>query len=106
MRTALLFRSAAVLVRDSRFFSGGVMSIGTRERTVRALAACGFALTVMACAGTDEKKTPESQAAQAATSLQATRTDIANVNTALDKTVAALTDLTQKPQSDLQPQFT
>jgi uncharacterized protein YhaN len=49
--------------------------------------------------------TGQQKASSAATSLEATRTEIANVSNALDKAVASLTDLAEKPQSDLTPQY-
>src|SRR5262249_52089146 len=97
-------RRARVVVGDSRFLRGGVMPVGTRPWTVRALACCAVAVTVLGCAGTEPQESV-AKAETAANSLQATRTEIANVNSALDKAVATLTDMTQKPQADLQPQF-
>jgi hypothetical protein len=80
------------------------MSIGTRQFAARAFVACAVALTVLACASSEQQE-KAAKAENAANSLQATRTQISSVNTALDKAVATLTDLTQKPQADLSPQF-
>lgn len=76
------------------------MSIGTRDRAVGIVVVCGALLAFVGC-----KTTGQQKAATAATSLQSTRAEIASVTSALDKAVAALANLVEKPQSDLKPQF-
>jgi hypothetical protein len=61
---------------------------------------CGLIVGALGCSTTGQEK-----ASQAATSLQETRTQIAGVETALDKAVSDLTDLAEQPKPDLKPQY-
>src|SRR5262245_48825828 len=76
------------------------MVLRMRDRAVMAMVACGALVMAPGCSTTGQHK-----ATQAATSLQATRSELANVGTALDKAVTALNDMVDKPQADLKPQF-
>lgn len=76
------------------------MSFITRVRARSGIVGCGLLVVSLGCSTTGQE-----QASQAATSLEETRTEIAGVSAALDKAVATLTDLAEKPQPDLKPQF-
>jgi len=76
------------------------MSFVTLDWVKRGVVGCGLLAVSLGCATTGQQK-----ASSAATSLQQTRKDIANCNGALDKAVASLADIAQRPQSDLKPQF-
>ena len=76
------------------------MSFITRVRLMSGIVGYGLLVVSLGCSTTGQQ-----QAASAATSLEETRTEIAGVSNALDKAVASLTDLAEKPQSDLRPQY-
>jgi chromosome segregation ATPase len=76
------------------------MSFVTRVRSMIGIVGCGLLVVSLGCSTTGQQ-----QASSAATSLEETRTEIAGVSNALDKAVASLTDLAEKPQSDLRPQY-
>lgn len=71
-----------------------------RTTLITSLALAGIVATLAGC-----KSSPYEKANQAAENIQATADQIAGLPVQIDKTLASLNNIVDKPQADLRPQF-